>query len=65
MLKELQTTQEYQERKTYFPAAFTCQTGQIYSVDAVVESNGRFYENKSSEEWEAFEYEWDKNHRKW
>ena len=37
--------------------------GLINSVDDIIEFKGNRYENEFSEEWEEFEYEWDKKHK--
>lgn len=36
--------------------------GLINSVDDHIVFKGKYYENEFSEEWEEFEYEWDKEH---
>lgn len=37
--------------------------GQIRSADDIICFQGRYYENEFSEDWEDFEYEYDKDHR--
>lgn len=68
---ELLDVDDYTEMCKLYPEYVTdeefedlLEKGQINSVDDVIEFRGRFYENEHSEEWEEFEYEWDKEHRR-
>lgn len=54
---------DYPEYVTYEEFEELLKQGEIHSVDDVIYFKGRYYENEFSEEWEEFEYEWDRKHR--
>lgn len=55
---------DYPEFVTYEEFEKLLNQGEIRSVDDVIYFKGRYYENENSVEWEEFEYEWDKDHRR-
>lgn len=54
---------DYPEYVTHLEFKELLQQGQIRSADDVIYFKGRYYENEYSEDWEDFEYEYDKDHR--
>ena len=54
---------DYSEYVTPDEFQYLLAKGLINSVDDIIEFKGNHYENEFSEEWEEFEYEWDKKHK--